>query len=155
MNDARRFAKGSAVYVCRICGRKTRSTGRGDNENVRLCEACFCLGEQANELSDRGRLSTAPADVLALISAVAAKGGCIDAWRDLTAAAEAALGYEGKRHLTDAELWQCLDKADARKADGTLPIAVRVRSFETYSLCLREASNRGYDYASLKAKAAA
>ena len=64
-------------------------------------------------------------------------------------------GYEGRRHLTDSELWQCLNEADERKADSALPIDVRVRSFETYSICLREASNRGYDYASLKVKAAA
>lgn len=52
--------------------------------------------------------------------------------------------------LSDQELWQALEEAEARKADRTLPIDVRVRSFETYSLCLREASNRGYDYAALK-----
>lgn len=60
-----------------------------------------------------------------------------------------------KTKLTDAELWQCLDEADARKADATLPIDVRVRSLETYSICLREAANRGYDYGTLKAYAKA
>lgn len=59
-----------------------------------------------------------------------------------------------KTNLTDAELWQAMTEAEARKADSTLPIDVRVRSFETYSICLREAANRGYDYASLKAKVA-
>jgi hypothetical protein len=60
-----------------------------------------------------------------------------------------------KTKLSDKELWQCLDEADARKADASLPIDVRVRSFETYSICLREATNRGYDYATLKAYAKA
>jgi hypothetical protein len=55
--------------------------------------------------------------------------------------------------LTDVELWLCLDEADTRKSDSSLPIDVRVRSFETYSICLREADNRGYDYATLKAAA--
>lgn len=58
-----------------------------------------------------------------------------------------------KTQLSDIELWQCLNEADERKSDSTLPIDVRIRSFETYSLCLREAANRGYDYAGLKARA--
>jgi len=60
-----------------------------------------------------------------------------------------------KTKLTDAELWQCLDEAEHRKGDGTLPIDVRVRSAETFSLCLREAHNRGYDYAGLQRCSAA
>jgi hypothetical protein len=56
-----------------------------------------------------------------------------------------------KQRLSDCELWTCLDEADARKSDKTLSIDVRVRSAETYSICLREAHNRGYDYATLKA----
>ena len=56
-------------------------------------------------------------------------------------------------HLSDAELWQCLDEADQRKSDATLPLDVRIRSLETYSICLREAANRGYDYVTLKAQA--
>jgi hypothetical protein len=55
-----------------------------------------------------------------------------------------------KQRLTDLELWTCLDEADARKSDKTLSIDVRVRSAETYALCLREAHNRGYDYTTLK-----
>ncbi len=60
-----------------------------------------------------------------------------------------------KNKLTDKELWQCLAEAEARKSDSTLPLDVRVRSFETYAICLREADNRGYDYATLRATAAA
>ena len=33
--------------------------------------------------------------------------------------------------MTDAELWQALDEADQRRADGELPLDVRIRSFET------------------------
>lgn len=60
-----------------------------------------------------------------------------------------------KTKLTDAELWQAMIEAEERKSDSTLPIDVRVRSFETYAICLREAHNRGYDYNSLRAKALA
>lgn len=52
--------------------------------------------------------------------------------------------------LSNADLWQAMSEAEARKADQTLPLDVRVRSNETYSLCLREAHNRGYDYAGLR-----
>lgn len=55
--------------------------------------------------------------------------------------------------LTDKMLWQCLEEAEQRKSSKDLPIDVRVRSAETYAVCLREAHNRGYDYASLKAAA--
>jgi hypothetical protein len=48
--------------------------------------------------------------------------------------------------LSDAELWICLSEAESRKGNSNLPIDVRVRSFETYAICLREADNRGYDY---------
>ena len=54
--------------------------------------------------------------------------------------------------LTDEMLWQCLDEADQRKCDGSLPMDVRIRSWQTYSLCLREVGNRGYDYSTFKAK---
>ena len=60
-----------------------------------------------------------------------------------------------KTKLTDKELVQCMTEADARKSDSTLPIDVRVRSLQTYNSCLREAINRGHDYITLKASAAA
>lgn len=60
------------------------------------------------------------------------------------------------RHkMTEQELWQCMAEAEHRKADRELPLDARLRSFETYSLCLHEAHCRGYDYASLRAKAEA
>ena len=47
-----RFAKGSGVYTCRSCSSKTRSTGRGDNENALLCVACFELAGFYNMVLD-------------------------------------------------------------------------------------------------------
>lgn len=51
--------------------------------------------------------------------------------------------------LTNAELWQAMTEAEQRKSDSTLSIDVRVRSFETYAICLREAHNRGFEYNTL------
>lgn len=56
-----------------------------------------------------------------------------------------------KTKLTDAELWQAMTEAEQRKSDSALPIDVRVRSFETYAICLREAHSRGFDYGTLMA----
>jgi hypothetical protein len=58
-----------------------------------------------------------------------------------------------KTKLSNAELWTCLHEAEERKCSRDLPLDVRIRSFETYSICLREADNRGFDYASLRTAA--
>lgn len=58
-----------------------------------------------------------------------------------------------KTQLSDAELWQCLDEADQRKKDSSLSIDARIRSWQTYAVCLREADNRGYTYDELRAVA--
>lgn len=49
---ANRFEKGSGVYTCRSCKKLTRSTGRGDNENISLCARCFDMGGDENAVSD-------------------------------------------------------------------------------------------------------
>lgn len=82
---------GGGVYKCRTCGRATRSTGNGDNENVRLCKECFDLGGEENHLSDNGGFYGSPAEVLALIAAVSAKGGNAGCWDGIKAKAEAAI----------------------------------------------------------------
>lgn len=58
-----------------------------------------------------------------------------------------------RTQLTDAELWLCMDEAEQRKSDKSLTLEARVRSAQTFTLCLREAHNRGYDYGTLKASA--
>ena len=60
-----------------------------------------------------------------------------------------------KPRMTDAMLWRCLDDADQRKSDPTLPLDARIRSFESYAMCLEEAGNRGYDYTGLRKAALA
>jgi hypothetical protein len=78
MNQANRFAKFSGVYVCRCCGRKTRSTGRGDNENCQLCAECYDLAGIENEISDNG-IENVTANTLAeagrLYRLIGEKGG--------------------------------------------------------------------------------
>ena len=89
MKSNSHFARGSAVYGCRCCGRVTRSTGRGDNENVQLCAECFDLAGEENSLSDTGEFYASKAEVLRLIEAVAAKGGVASHWDHLKTAAQA------------------------------------------------------------------
>jgi DNA-directed RNA polymerase subunit RPC12/RpoP len=84
---ANRFESGSAVYKCRTCGRNTRSTGRGDNELIRLCAECYDLGGEENSLADSGEFYDSKANVLAMIAAVAEKGGDASVWDDLKAKA--------------------------------------------------------------------
>lgn len=78
-----RFTKGTGVYECRCCHRATRDTGRGDNEGVRLCAECYDLSGEENHLSDNGEFYDKPANVLALIQAVADKGGDSNVWSTL------------------------------------------------------------------------
>lgn len=47
-----RFEKGSGCFTCRVCGRRTRATGQGDNEHVYLCVECFEIAGLENELQD-------------------------------------------------------------------------------------------------------
>lgn len=83
VGNASRFQRFSAVYACRCCDRKTRATGRGDNENVKLCAECFDLGGEENSLSDSGQFYAGADEVLSLIEAVKAKGGNAACWAEL------------------------------------------------------------------------
>lgn len=47
-----RFQKGSGCYECKGCGKQTRSTGRGDNENVGLCATCYDKAGDENAVAD-------------------------------------------------------------------------------------------------------
>ena len=89
MRTANRFAKGTGLYTCRCCKRRTRDTGRGDNEGVGLCAECYDLAGEENHLSDNGTFYDSPANVLALINAVAIKGGNASYWDHLRAKASA------------------------------------------------------------------
>jgi hypothetical protein len=47
------FQRGSGVYTCQECGKRTRATGRGDCEHVQLCGECYDLAGWENLHSDR------------------------------------------------------------------------------------------------------
>ena len=93
-NANSRFARGSAVYACRCCGRNTRSAGRGDNEHARLCAECFDLAGEENSLSDTGEFYDSIPNVLALIKAVQDKGGNAGVWNHLKEAARLLTNVE-------------------------------------------------------------
>ena len=46
------FEVGSGCYICHICKKRTRSTGRGDNENLGMCADCYDICGLENSLSD-------------------------------------------------------------------------------------------------------
>lgn len=78
MTTRNRFMRGTGCFTCNRCGRKTRSTGRGDNENVGLCRECYDLCGIENEISDGGRTEAdAHADIVFLKNTIIAKGGII------------------------------------------------------------------------------
>lgn len=92
VGNASRFQRFSAVYACGCCDRATRATGRGDNENVKLCAECFDLAGEVNSLSDTGDFYESVDNVLAMIAAVADKGGNAAVWDELKAKALAKKG---------------------------------------------------------------
>lgn len=77
------FALGIGVYLCKCCGRKTRSTifeiARDDNEILKLCVQCYDLAGYENEQSDYGPLSERDQLVVKdLIGQVKKLGGSVE-----------------------------------------------------------------------------
>jgi hypothetical protein len=77
MTNASKFQRGSGCYTCGYCGRRTRSTGRGDNENCGLCAECYDLSGLENEASDRGMTPALEAEMEALRVTIRSKGGVL------------------------------------------------------------------------------
>lgn len=80
MHKSNGFQKGSGCYTCNCCGRKTRSTGNGDNEWVGLCEQCYEIGGIENQMQNRDFEGEAGKQALideikALIAIVEERGG--------------------------------------------------------------------------------
>ena len=86
-----RFQRGSGVYSCGNCTRKTRSTGNGDNEHLRLCAECYELGGIENEISDCGSTPEREAECDALRRAIVAKGGKLEGYAPAPAVPAATL----------------------------------------------------------------
>lgn len=97
MRNASTFGKGSGVFTCRCCGRRTRQTGRGDNEHTGNCAECYDLAGEENHLSDEGRLYGSVQYVLHLIGAVREAGGDTSSWDDIENYCLDAL-EEGRTH---------------------------------------------------------
>ena len=51
MKENNRFQKGSGVYICECCGKKTRETGLGES-HVELCAYCYEVAGWENSFSD-------------------------------------------------------------------------------------------------------
>ena len=81
MKTSSKFGTGGC-YTCGDCCRKTRSTGRGDNENCGLCVECFQKGSIENQMSDSGETLPLLQKWLSCIDACKAKGGkpCEKVW---------------------------------------------------------------------------
>jgi hypothetical protein len=47
-----RFKRGSAVYTCAICGKRTRETGSSESF-VELCVYCYHVGGIQNSYADK------------------------------------------------------------------------------------------------------
>jgi hypothetical protein len=75
-----RFARGTGVYACNVCTRKTRATG-GDNHTVGLCEECYEMAGLENALSDNHstwspeEIAKCEAEIARLKAVCIAKGG--------------------------------------------------------------------------------
>lgn len=59
--DNSRFQRGSGVYVCRICSKRTRETGEGES-SVELCFACYERAGWENTHSDEDHSAEEPGD---------------------------------------------------------------------------------------------
>jgi hypothetical protein len=86
-----RFEAGSGMYQCRCCGRKTRSIGNGDNENVRLCVDCFDLAGFENMVSDGEVLTDAhKTDIRNMVAFLKTKADAdVSCWDELLVVANA------------------------------------------------------------------
>jgi len=130
-----RFERGSAVYACRTCGRNTRSTGRGDNEGVLLCEECYDLGGEENHLSDNGgEFYSSPTEVLNMIAAVGSKGGDASVWDDLKARATAAYNPEYNNSSSAGLLVEEADKAPVKSNSQSTSKATTMSTITIHSV---------------------
>lgn len=84
------FTKGSGVYACRSCERKTRDDGNGDSVGTGLCTQCFELAGIQNAMQDGETLTEADRSTIAAHTATIAERGGKDVWTAVFADALAA-----------------------------------------------------------------
>jgi len=74
MKTSSKFGIGGC-YTCEDCGRKTRSTGRGDNEHCKMCVQCYDRSGVENTMADEGETPERLAEWQGHIDACVALGG--------------------------------------------------------------------------------
>ena len=116
----RGFTKGSTIYKCRVCGRKTRSTGNGDNENVQLCVQCWEVAGIENQIADcqfenLEHKTELLAEIARLNAEVVAKGGILS--KDEVA--ETHTAQDGEVHIGR--------KSDCKVCASPVPVRHRIR----------------------------
>ena len=82
-----RFAKGSAVFTCACCDRKTRATN-GDHAQNGLCAICYDLAGIENAFSDYGKdqaFSEYGVEARKLLDKLYTMGGKVGNWQGLMA----------------------------------------------------------------------
>lgn len=87
----RHFKKGSGVFACHHCRRRTRDT-TGDNGDVRLCEDCYdgCMYDNgANDSSDADETANLRRIAAAHFQRAVNKGGVIEGYTPQTFTARA------------------------------------------------------------------
>lgn len=57
MSRSTTFTKGSAVYTCQSCERRTRDDGNGDSVHSKLCTQCYTIGGLENMVQDGQQLT--------------------------------------------------------------------------------------------------
>ncbi len=77
----RTFHRGSSVFPCNVCGRKTRDTGVQSVGN-KICPQCYELAGIENEISDGYHTFEERKDqIKEYMDEIAAKGGDITDWK--------------------------------------------------------------------------
>lgn len=120
----RGFTKGSTTYKCRVCTRRTRSTGNGDNENVKLCVQCWEVAGIENAIAD-GQFENLEhktellKEIAALNAEVVAKGGVIEGINAPERKPETHTAHDGDVHIGR--------KSDCRVCASPVPVRHRIR----------------------------
>ena len=72
-----RFARGSGVYKCEDCGRRTRKTPATAGHDGMLCEDCYELAGIYNVHQDGGDLTPYHGEVLSRCKRIEERGGTV------------------------------------------------------------------------------
>ena len=94
-NNQRRhshFQRGSGVFDCAVCGRRTRISTQGVDH---LCPECYDLAGEENSLSDYGETYAGNASVVASFKQCVERGGSKERLLKQFTDLAAHVGWEG------------------------------------------------------------